>query len=80
MQLQVNVFVTRTEGKMQHELLVLPLSPQSAIPPQYRDGWNYYATVDTGDRMFGDVDARAIEAELASTGYAVVTPQAPDRR
>ncbi|HEV7344425.1 MAG TPA: hypothetical protein VGN60_02185 [Devosia sp.] len=78
--MQVNVFVTRAEGKVQHDLLVLPLSPHSAIPPQYRNGWNYYATVDTGDRMFGDIDARAIERELASSGFAVVTPQAPDRR
>lgn len=78
--MQVNVFVTRSEGELQRELLVLPLSPEAAIPEQYRSGWNNYATVDTGDRMFGDVDARAIEIELASSGFAVVTPQAPDRR
>ena len=78
--MRVNVFITRTEGKLQNELLVLPLSPQAAIPQQYRSGWNYYATVDTGDRLFGDIDARAIEAELAAAGFAVVIPQVPDRR
>lgn len=78
--MQVNVFITRSEGQRQRELLVLPMSPQSAIPLEYRSGWNYYATVDTGDRMFGDIDARAIETELANSGFAIVTPLAPDRR
>lgn len=78
--MQVNVFVTRIEGKLQHELLVLPLSPQAAIPVQYRSGWNYYATVDTADRLFGDIDAKAIEAELEAAGFAVVVPEAPNRR
>ena len=77
--MNVNVFVTRVDGALQTELLVLPLSPQAAIPPQYRVGWNYYATVDTGDRMFGDIDARAIETEIAKSGFAVVKPTAPDR-
>jgi hypothetical protein len=79
-QMQVNVFVTRTDGQMQNQLLVLPLSPHAAIPQQYRQGWSYYATVDTGDHMFGDVDAVAIEKELANSGYAVVSTKAPDRR
>lgn len=78
--MQVNVFITRSNGQLQRELLVLPVSPQSAIPPKYRNEWNYFATVDTGDRMFGEVDARSIEAELARSGFAVVTPEAPDRR
>ncbi|WP_299753155.1 hypothetical protein [Devosia sp.] len=56
------------------------MSPEAAIPPQYRVGWTYYATVDTGDRMFGDIDARGIEAEIASSGFALVKPEAPDRR
>jgi hypothetical protein len=76
--MQVNVFITRIAGQLQRQLLVLPMSPEVTIPPEYRTGWNYYATVDTGDRMFGD--ARAIETELAGSGYAVVTPQVPDRR
>lgn len=78
--MNVNVFVTRVAGAVQNELLVLPLSSQAAIPPQYRDGWNYFATVDTGDRMFSGIDARAIEAEIAKNGFAVVKPTAPDRR
>jgi len=70
--MNVNVFVTRVDGTLQNDLLVLPMSPQAAIPEQYRTGWNYYATVDTGDRMFGDVDAQTIEAEIAPSGFAVV--------
>jgi hypothetical protein len=34
-QMQVNVFVTRKEGQPQRELLVLPNSPEAAIPPEY---------------------------------------------
>lgn len=78
--MQVNVFVTRTAGQLQRELLVLPMSPEAAIPPKFRSGWNYYATVDTGDGMFGDIDARTLESELASSGFALVTPHTPDRR
>jgi len=78
--MQVNVFVTRVGDQLQTELLVLPMSPQAAIPPQYRTGWNYYATVDTADGMFGDIDAVLIETEIALSGFAVVKPEAPDRR
>lgn len=78
--MNVNVFVTRVDGQLQNQLLVLPIKPEAMIPPQYRTGWNYFATVDTGDRMFGDVDARAIEAEIAATGFAVVKPKVEDRR
>jgi hypothetical protein len=77
--MQVNVFVTRVEGQLQNNLLVLPISPQAAIPDQFRRGWNYYATVDTRDHIFGDVVAVAIEIEIANTGFAVVTPKVPDR-
>ena len=78
--MQVNVFITRQQGRLGTQLLVLPINPQAAIPKEYRDGWRYYSTVNPGDRMFGDIDARAIEAELAASGYAIVTPEAPDRR
>lgn len=70
--MHVNVFVTRADGKLKEQLLVLPLTPRAAIPAQYRNGWSYYATVETGDHMFGGVDALAIEAELAATGFAIV--------
>jgi hypothetical protein len=36
--MQVNVFITGTAGELQRELLVLPLSPEAAIPQQYRSG------------------------------------------
>jgi hypothetical protein len=78
--MQVNVFITRVEGQLQNKLLVLPMSPQSAIPPQYRVGWVYYARVDTRDRMFGDLDAVTLEAQIAAQGFAIVTPETPDRR
>ena len=78
--MQVNVFVTRVDGQLQHELLVLPQSPQAAIPAKYQNDWTYFASVETGDSIFGDVDAKAIEAEIARSGFAVVTPTVPDRR
>ena len=77
--MQVNVFITRQEGRLQNKLLVLPMSPQSAIPPQYQVGWVYYASVGTGDRMFGDVDAVTIEQLIADQGFAILTPATPDR-
>jgi hypothetical protein len=78
--MNVNVFVTRVDGQLQRDLLAVPLAPTAVIPPQYRTGWTYYATVDTGDRMFGDVDATAIEAEIAASGFAVVKPKVEDQR
>ena len=78
--MNVNVFVTRIDGALQNDLLVLPVSPEAVIPAQYRTGWNYFATVDTSDHIFGAIDSRAIEVEIASSGFAVVKPKAPDRR
>lgn len=78
--MQVNVFITRQDGQLQNKLLVLPISPQSAIPPQYRVGWVYYATTSTADRMFGDVDDVTLEEQIADKGFAIVTPELPDRR
>lgn len=49
--MQVNVFVTRIAGQLQRRLLVLPLAPQAAIPKVLRDGWTYFATVDTHDKL-----------------------------
>lgn len=76
----VNVFVMRRDGETPSELLVLPLSPEVATQQAYQTAWNYYATVDTGDRIFDDVDAQALEATLARLGFAVITPIAPDQR
>lgn len=78
--MQVNVFITRERGQLQHKLLVLPIDPRVAIPPEFRLGWAYYATVSTGDRMFGDTDAVTLEAKIAAMGYAIVKPETPDRR
>jgi hypothetical protein len=78
--MQVNVFITRENRQLQNTLLVLPISPTAAIPPEFRLGWIYFASVSTGDRMFGDTDAVSLEAQIASKGYAVVKPNVPDRR
>jgi len=72
--MNVNVFVSRADGALQSEILVLPQAPNAPLPEKYRNDWHYFATVDTGDKLFGDIDARAIESELASAGYAVVRP------
>lgn len=78
--MRVNVFIVRENGQLTNELLVLPLSPEAAIPKERRDNWRYYSTVDTADSLFGDIDARAIEAEIGANGFALVVPVAPDRR
>jgi hypothetical protein len=75
--MQVNVFITRKDGKLQNQLLVLPAAPMFPVPEQYRSGWTYFVTTNTEDRMFGDTDAVSLEAQLASQGYAVLDP--PER-
>jgi hypothetical protein len=77
--MQVNVFVTRENDQLQGELLVLPMVPKAPIQKQYRIGWRYFATTDTADAMFGEIDARAIEVEISSTGFAIVSPDRHDR-
>jgi hypothetical protein len=76
----VNVFVTRENGDQQNKLLVLPINPKVAIPPEFRLGWIYYATVSTGDRMFGKMNANSLEEHIASRGFAIVKPETTDRR
>jgi hypothetical protein len=76
--MQVNVFVTHNEGDAKVKLLVLPSSANSSIPPQFRLGWTYYATINTSDRMLGDTDAVTLEAKLAMQGYAIIKPGTPD--
>jgi hypothetical protein len=78
--MRVNVFITRQQGQSRNELLVLPASAQSAIPPQYQAGSTYYATTDTADRMFGDIDTSELEADVADQGFAIVKPATPDRQ
>jgi hypothetical protein len=78
-EMQVNVFVIQVEQAVHTELLVLPLSREVVIPPQFQRGWKYYATVDSSDSLFRGIDARAIEIEIESTGFAVVKPMLSDR-
>ncbi|RYD73399.1 MAG: hypothetical protein EOP84_21605 [Verrucomicrobiaceae bacterium] len=78
--MQVNVFITRQDGHLLNELLVLPMSADAAIPSNYRLEWVYYATTNTSDQMFGDLDAETLEAEIAEKGFAVVKPEVLDRR
>lgn len=78
--MKVSVFVMRRDGETPSELLVLPLSPEVATQQAYETAWNYHATVDTGDRIFGNVDAQCLETTLARSGFAVITPIAPDKR
>ena len=77
--MNVNVFVMRIHGAIQAEMLVLPLVPSAPIPEKHRSGWSYFATVDTCDGIFGEIDARAIEVAIASSGFALVTPHLLDR-
>jgi hypothetical protein len=77
--MQVNVFVSRHDGQLRNEFLVLPLDLKAPVPKQYRVGWRYFATTNTTDHLFGDIDALAIEAEIGANGFAVVHP-APERQ
>jgi len=76
--MQVNVFVIPRDSE--NKLLVLPMSPDAAIPPQFQKGWFYYASVSSGDALFGDVDATTIEDGIAASGFALVSPEVPNRR
>ncbi|MGV8830357.1 MAG: hypothetical protein ACOH2N_00135 [Devosia sp.] len=77
--MNVNVFVMRVDGALQAEMLLLPIVPRAPIPDKYRVDWEYFATVDTGDGMFVDIDALAIDIEIAASGFAVVIPTLPNR-
>jgi len=67
--MQVNVFIAHKQGALKNQLLVLPLTPEAAISAEYRTGWQYYATVNAGDRMFGELDPAALEAAIVSNGF-----------
>jgi hypothetical protein len=77
--MQVNVFVAQESGQLEEALLILPMVPEAQIPEDYSLGWRYFATTCTGDALFGEIDARAIEVELENSGFALVSPKAPDR-
>ncbi|HEY8360203.1 MAG TPA: hypothetical protein VIL30_22330 [Ramlibacter sp.] len=78
--MQVNVFITRKDGQLQNKMLVLPIDPKAAIPAEFRLGWVYYATTSTADRMFFEIGQHQLERDLASRGFVIVRPEAPDRR
>lgn len=77
--MQVNVFITHQEGALRNSLLVPPQSPQAAIPKEYQAGWQYFATVNSGDEMFGGISARSIELDILTAGHALVDPKVVDR-
>lgn len=72
--MQVNVFVTRVNGALRNSLLVLPVSPAAAIPPEMREGWTYYATTNSDDAMFRSA---SIEDDIALQGYCLVETVTP---
>ena len=78
--MQVNVFVARESGQLADGLLVLPMVPKAPIPKQYRIGWHYFATTGTNDAMFGEIDARAIEVEIETSGFALVKPNGTEHQ
>jgi hypothetical protein len=76
----VNVFVTGVDHALKAELLVLPERAAESVPDKFTDGWTYFATVDTFDSIFGEIDGRAIELEMSASGFAVVQTAAPEGR
>lgn len=67
--MQVNVFIARETGDLTSKLLVLPVSPQAAIPQQFCDDWRFFGTFDSENPLFVGV---AIELHLQAKGYAIV--------
>jgi hypothetical protein len=66
--MQVNVFIAREDGQLQNKLLALPTMPTAAILKECRDGWTYFARVETGDGMFGDLDVASLEKADSGKG------------
>lgn len=50
---------------------MLPLAPQAVIPKELRNGWTYFATVGTHDKLLA-ASAAKVEADIVDKGYAVV--------
>lgn len=71
--MQVNVFVVRQPGTEQKRLLVLPATPEAAIPQILHGGWIYFATVDIGDKLLA-ASADQVAADIAEHGHAIVEP------
>jgi hypothetical protein len=75
--MRVNVFTPGAKPSLQDKMLVLPDPMETAIPDAIEADWRYFATVDTGDGIFGEIAASAIEAEISSNGYALVQTARP---
>lgn len=72
--MRVNVFIALDDGKMPHELLVLPYGPTAVIPTHLRHlDWQNLATTMTDDKLLGRASAE-IDASIARDGYALVLP------
>jgi hypothetical protein len=72
--MKVIVFIAHTDAQ-NSTLLVLPDSPDTVIPSDFKVDWEYYAAVRTGDRLFHGVDAATIKDEIAANGFAIVSAQ-----
>jgi len=74
--MQVNIFISRKDGRSPDALLVLPFGPQADIPPDLRHlCWQHFLTTLTDDKLLG-AKPGAIEADLAESGFALVQPVA----
>lgn len=71
--MQVNIFVIRQPGKEQKRLLVLPATPDAAIPQVLHGGWIYFATMDISDKLLAS-SVEKVAADLAKQGHAIVEP------
>lgn len=69
--MQVLVFVARPAGEKTRKLLVLPVTPGAAIPPAMREEWDYFATVDVGDKLLAASSGR-VASDIERQGYALV--------
>lgn len=68
----MNVFVASDDGKVPHELLVLPWGPLGGITSHLKHlVWRNLATTMTDDKLLGN-EAERIKAEIATKGYAIV--------
>lgn len=78
--MQVNAFVSEVQQDgVPTQMLVLPYGPEAAIPAHLRAiEWRYFATTEA-DNIIG-LRAGEVEVAMAERGYAIVKPQAPDRR
>lgn len=70
--MQVNVFIPfPQQDSAATPMLILPDAPDAVVPEHLRHiEWRYFATVQTGDYLFG-MAKDTVEAALARDGYLV---------